>query len=395
MPVRGGKGGTMGAEKILNIGLLGYGHMGRTHAYCLSVLPFYAPSVAQHARLYGLCTAHPDSARTAAAGLGGVRVYDRPEDMIRDPDIDIVDICTPNVFHYDALRAAVQSGKHIYCEKPLCFDLKEADTVAGETSFPVYGRTCGIVFHNRFFPAVRLAKRYLEEGRLGRILQFRFDYLHNSCIFPDKPAGWKQDATVCGGGVLFDLGSHMLDLLTYLLGPLDSLFAKEQIAFPVRTGRDGQTWTVNADEASYLLITLKNKAVGTLTVSKISSGTEDDLSFAIYGEKGALRWSLTDMDYLEFAEETSPNSYHGFVRIAVNGRYAGTDPDFPSAKAPAGWLRAHVGCYTAFLNAVLGGRAACPSFAQGAYVQYLMDRAQESARAGREVSLEREAPEWI
>lgn len=385
----------MGSERVLNIGLLGYGHMGKTHAYCLSVLPFYAPAIGTRVRLHGLCTSRPDTARSAADALGVVRTYADPDELIRDPEIDVVDVCTPNRFHYEALEAAVRNGKHIYCEKPLCFDSERADAIAGQTLFSKYGRTCGIVFHNRYFPAVRLAKQYLTEGRLGRILQFRFDYLHNSCIFPEKPAGWKQDASVCGGGVLFDLGSHMLDLLSYLLGPLDTLFAKEQIAFPVRTGRDGQSWAVNADEASYLMITLKSGAVGTLTVSKISAGTEDDLSFSVYGEKGALRWSLTDMDYLEYCEETGSADYHGFKKIACNGRYAGDGPDFPSAKAPAGWLRAHVGCYASFLDAVLGGRAACPSFEQGAYVQYLLARAQESARTNREVGIDREAPEWI
>jgi len=376
------------SDKSLKIGILGYGSMGRTHAYCIRNIPLFFKNPGFRAELYGVSTAHTDSAEKAASELGIPRVYRTPEELICDPEIDIVDICTPNDSHYDLLSMALEQGKHIYCEKPLCVTPEQSREISLRAAFDKTGLTCGVVFHNRFHLACLKAKEIIDEGKLGRILQFRVDYLHNSCLDPQKPASWKQDRDICGGGVLFDLGSHALDLLTHLAGPVAEIFGRSQIGFPTRTGPDGKPWQTNADEAFYMSCVMASGAMGHVTVSKLSAGTNDDLSFYIGGETGALRWSLSDMDFLDFYSGLPGDTFAGFTRIPCFSRFPEPSGFFPSPKAPAGWLRAHMQSYFTYLSHVACGKAHDPSFEQGSYIQHLMDAAYRSAKTGLPVRTE-------
>jgi len=183
--------------------------------------------------------------------------------------------------------------------------------------------------------------------------------------------------------VLFDLGSHALDLIYYLCGAFSSISGKAQIAHPSRLGRDGKLWRTNADEAFYMTAELKSGAVGTIEANKLAFGTNDDLTLEIYGEKGALRYSLMQPNYLQFYDGERQGGDlggdRGFALIECVGRYPAPGGVFPGVKAPTGWLIGHVGSMHAFLTAVNEGREATPSFADGAYIQLLMERAYQSA----------------
>ena len=363
----------------MNIGLLGFGFMGKTHAYCLDNLKYFYRDLPFSAKITGVATSRAETTAAAAAFLGC-----RPsteEELIADPTVDIIDISTPNIFHYETLKRAIAAGKHIYCEKPLCVTAAEAREVA------VLARTAGItaqvVFNNRRLPAVMRAKELIEEGRLGRILSFRFDYIHASAADPNRPAGWKQDRSVCGAGTLFDLGSHAVDMLTHLCGEVASVKAISQIAYPTRIGRDGKPWQTNADEAFYLLCKTVGGACGTVTVSKIAVGTNDDFSFEVYGERGSLKFSLMDLNWLYFYDASRPDGHHGgergYTRIECCGRYELPSGIFPSPKAPIGWLRGHMHSMYEFLAAVHEGRPATPDFTAAAHVQKVLDMALRDA----------------
>lgn len=367
------------------IGLCGFGSMGRTHAWAVANLPFFFSSLPFRARMAGLCTGHPEKAKELARTFSIPRVYPDPRAMLEDPDLNLVDLCTPNLTHAGLVRAALESGRAVLCEKPLCVTKEETEALRAFLGRPEAARF-GIVFHNRFFSGVLRAKELLEEGALGRILQFRVDYLHDSCTDPQKPAGWKQYGSL-GAGVLMDLGSHALDLVTHLLGPTQRLFCREQIAFPERRGLDGKTWTTDGDESDSLYLELKSGACGTVTVSKLATGTQDDLSFYISGTKGALRWNLMDPDFLEFFDATCPDAplggRRGFTRIACVSRYPAPGGIFPSPKAPGGWLRAHLQSYCRFLEALAGGTAPTPGLSDALYNMDLLLAAKQSAKEGR------------
>ena len=203
--------------------------------------------------------------------------------------------------------------------------------------------------------------------------------------------------------MLFDLGSHVIDLVSMLCGDFDSVSSVSQIAFPFRKGLDGTVWETDASEAFYLIGKLKNGAVGTVTASKLSMGSNDDLSFEISGTEGALRFSLMDPNYLYFYNGKLPSlpvgGYAGFTAIECVGRYPAPGGIFPSPKAPDGWIRGHIESMYRFLSAVYTAKTNAdvsglfrPSFSDAASVQAVMAAALESARTGKTVRISEETP---
>lgn len=369
----------------MNIGIIGFGAMGRTHAFSIDSLKYFYRDLPFSPTLYGIFTRTPETRERAAAEFGFKKVYTSEDEMINDPDVDIIDITSPNTAHFETLKKAIAAKKHIYCEKPLCVSEAQAAEVARLAKQA--GVVCQTVFNTRFISSVMRAKQLVDEGRLGRIISFDCRYLHDSCTDLSKNAGWKQDRTVCGGGVLFDLGSHAIDLVYHLCGDFKSVIGRAQIAHPVRLGMDGKEWQTNADEAFYMIAELECGAKGTITASKLATGTNDDFTIEIYGEKGALKFDLMQPNFLYFYDRTDKagelGGERGFKAIECVGRYPAPCGIFPGVKAPIGWLRGHMGSMYAFLDAVHFGKATEPSFDDGAYVQRIMEAAYRSDESGR------------
>ena len=368
----------MSQSKTLRIGLVGFGSMGRTHAYAVHNLPYYYHPLPFHAEIAGVCTTSPERARVHAEQFSLRRVYTDAAEMIADDSIDIIDICTPNELHYDTILAALGAGKSVLCEKPLCVTLDEARAIADAER--AAGTVCGMVFNNRFMAPMLRAKQLIEEGRLGRILSFHCAYEHNSSTFADRAPGWKQTAAH-GGGVLNDLGSHAVDLIYHLCGEFESVQGLSQIAFDSH-----MDWQTDADEAFYLTARLKNGACGTIVSNKLATGANDDLSLTIFGETGSLKYSLTEPEWLYFYDRNRPASpiggECGFTRIECGGRYPAPGGAFPSPKATVGWLRCHVESYFRFLSCVADGTPFSPSLTDGAYVQLVLETARAAAIDG-------------
>ena len=369
-------------DRTVRIGLLGFGSMGRTHTWAVRNIPFFYGEQGFRSLTAGVCTTSQEKSDRVAAEFGIPLAVCHEDELICRPDIDVIDVCTPNNCHFETLKKALAAGKHVLCEKPLCVTAEQADEI--EALAERSGLVCGMVFNNRWMAPVQRARRLVEEGRLGRVLHYHASYLHNSCIDPERRVGWKQDRDVCGGGVLFDLGSHVIDLMIHLCGRIRTVNGHGQIAYPTHLDRDGKLWQTNADEAFYLHTVTEDGAHGSIEVSKLAQGANDDLSFEIYGEKGALRFSLMEPDWLYFYDATTPGApiggNRGFQRIECVGRYPGMV--FPSPKAPAGWLYGHLASMKEFLSCVAENRPFSPSIAEGAYVQRVMDAAYRSDRNG-------------
>ena len=366
----------------MKIGILGFGSMGKTHLYSINNIPFFF-STKIECEVVAVCTKNIENAKKAAEQFGIPFFTNNEDDIIYNDEIDIVDICTPNIYHYETAKKAILAGKHIYCEKPLAVTYAQAKELAALAREK--GVICGIVFNNRFLSPILKAKEIVDDGKIGRVLSFSIKYLHSSALDTVKKAGWKQDKDICGGGVLFDLGSHAVDLIYYLCGEFDSVLGKSQIAYPVRTGVNGERWQTNADEAFYMLATLKNGAHGTIEVSKITTGANDDLRFEIHGEKGSISFDLMQPNYLEYYDASLPDGTlgtRGYQRIECVNRYPAPGGIFPGIKAPIGWLRGHIGSYFEFLNAVENKTEFSPSFDSGAYVQAVLECAYKSNETG-------------
>ena len=372
----------------MKIGLLGFGSMGRTHAYCVNNLPYFFNSGVS-AQIYGVCTKNIENAQRACESFSLGFATDNEDDIIYNPEIDAIDICTPNIYHYESAKKAILAGKHIYCEKPLAVTYEQARELAQLAR--ERGACAQVVFNNRYLSAILRARELICEGKLGRILSFSAKYLHSSALDTKKSAGWKQNKDICGGGVLFDLGSHVVDLIYYLLGEFSSVTGKSQIAYPNRTGMDGKEWETNADEAFYMIATLKCGALGTIEVSKIALGANDELSFEIRGERGSLRFSLMDLNYLEFySSDASDGAYggeRGYTKIECVNRYPSPAGIFPGIKAPIGWLRGHLGSMYAFCDSVINNKPTSPSFDDGAYVQRVLECAYISSAENKTINI--------
>ena len=381
-------------SKEYKIGLLGFGSMGKTHLFSVTSLPFYYSGCGFSAKYVAVCTSNMQSAKKAADEYGIPFATNNEDDIISNPDIDVIDVSTPNIFHYESAKKAILAGKHVLCEKPLAINLAQAQELdeLADIAYRKNGQVCGMVFNNRHLSAVKRAKQLLESGRLGRVLSFDFKYLHNSCLDPERTPGWKQNADICGAGTLFDLGAHVVDLCRYLCGDFQSVYSKEQIAFPEHKCADGSVWETNADEAAYMIATLKCGAVGNITVGKINVGENDGLTFSVYGTLGAIKFDLMEPDWLYFYDaDAKGGSYggdHGFTKIECVGRYEAPAGKFPSPKAPNGWLRGHIGSMYSFFNAINHCENASPSFKDGYEVQKVLDAAHRSSIEGKEIIIE-------
>ena len=249
----------MAERKTLRIGLIGFGSMGRTHTWAVRNLPFFYGALPFTAVTAGVCTTTQEKSDRVASEFGIPAATVREDDLIGDPDIDVIDVCTPNNCHYATVKKALAAGKHVLCEKPLCLTAEEAAELAALERRS--GKTCGMVFNNRWLAPCMRAKQLIDAGRLGDIVSYHAVYRHNSCLDPARRAGWKQNRDICGGGTLYDLGSHVIDLMTWLCGRMTRVAGHSQIVCPTHTDMDGNPWTTNADEAFYMTAETEGGAV--------------------------------------------------------------------------------------------------------------------------------------
>jgi predicted dehydrogenase len=372
--------------KTYNVGIVGFGMIGKVHAYGYRNLNLFYDPVPVQARITHVVTSRPESAEKARQTLGADVAGVDHRLVTENPTIDIVHVCTPNHLHKEALLSALAHQKHIYCDKPLVANLAEAEEV--RAAMVNYRGTAQMTFHNRFYPATMRAKQLVEEGVLGRVLGFRACYLHGGNANPDTPRKWRLTAAA-GGGVIADLASHVLDLVDWLIGPFEAVTAATQIAYPERPapGDPNRRLPVDVEDNVTVLARMQSGALGTIEATKLASGTEDEIRLEIHGSRGALRWNGMDPHHLELHDATASEQplggLRGWNRIDAGQRYPEPATGFPTPKAAIGWLRGHVACLANFLQAVAAGRPAEPGLVQGHRVQYLMECVRRSAAKGR------------
>ena len=375
--------------RTYNVGIIGFGMIGKVHAYCYRVLPFYydfydpAPLAA---RITHVVTSRPETAEKARQMIDADVAATDYRAVTENPQIDIVHVATPNHLHKEALLSAIAHQKHVYCDKPLVATMAEAEEV--RAALAGYRGTAQMTFQNRFFPATMRAKQWIEAGMLGDVLGFRACYLHGGNANPDAPLKWRLTAAA-GGGVIADLASHVLDLLDWLIGPFQSLTAATQIVYPERPSLDdpSKKLPVDVEDCMMLVAKMRSGALGTVEATKVATGTEDEIRLEIHGSRGSLRFNSMDPHHLELHDATAPEQplggLRGWNRIAAGQRYPPPASGFPSPKAATGWIRSHVACLANFLQAVAEGRPGEPGLDQGIRVQHVMDCVRRSASEAR------------
>lgn len=366
--------------KHCNVGIIGFGFIGKVHAYGYATLPFYYDALPLRPRITHICTSRPETAEAGRAQLGADVATTDYRDITENPDIHIVHICTPNHLHKDALLSAIAHGKHIYCDKPLTATLDEAREIAA--ALDGYAGTAQMTLQNRFFPATMHAKALIDDGLLGRPLEFRAAYLHAGSADPATPLKWKLDAAA-GGGVIADLASHVLDLVHHLLGDYAELLAATKIAYPERPSAADPAVKVpvRAEDCAMLLTRMTNGALGNIEATKIATGTEDEVRIEIHGEKGGIRFNSMAPHFLDVYDCRLGEGRQGWTQVPTGQRFPAPAAKFPAPKNSIGWMRVHAACLANFLQAVLQGAPGDPGLLQGIYIQRLLHETRRSADA--------------
>ncbi|MDC7233012.1 MAG: Gfo/Idh/MocA family oxidoreductase [Spirochaetales bacterium] len=352
----------------LTIALAGYGSIGRIHQLAWSDIKYIYPGKTPELYLKGLCRSTPESAAETAVQAGLDRGYRDFDDILADPEVDIVDLVTPNSLHKEQILKALNAGKHVLCEKPLAMNAAEAAEI--EEAARNSDRKAGMIFNYRFIPAMLKARELVEEGKIGEIYSFRGEYLHTGYQNPERPYSWRMDFEQSGGGALADLGSHVIDLVRYLLGDFKSVRAHLETYIEERPLPGGRgTGKVTVDDAAWLHCELKSGAPGTIEVSRFATGTLDDLNLTVYGSRGAFSFRLMDPGFLNYFDEGNKGA--GWSRLETLQHYP--DAIIPAPRSVIGWTRFHTENQYRFVRSIMENKPFSPSLNDGAAVQYVLD----------------------
>jgi predicted dehydrogenase len=369
--------------KKIGIVIVGYGYMGKMHTLALRQLPMIYPDSASNFELVGICMRSEEKAKRAAAEAGCPKWYSAYEDALQDDAVSVVDLVIPNHLHLAMIEEAIRKGKHVICEKPLSVTRNEAKAVvkAVQTS----DVSLGMIFNYRFIPALMKAKELLDKGLLGRIYNFRGEYYHTGYQNPERPLTWRMDFSKSGGGALVDMGVHVIDLVRHLVGDFDAVQAMTETYLTERPLEKGskEMGKVSVDDAAWLNIRLKSGATGSIEVSRFATGTLDDLNLTVYGEKGALRFSLMDANFLYWFDSnvrTPDPGLAGWQRLETGQAYPGAK--LPNPRSIIGWTRFHTENLFRFIRSVRDGLSFSPNEIDGYEAQAVLEAAYESAKSG-------------
>lgn len=368
------------SPRSLAVGLIGCGFMGKAHSNAWRQAPRFFDLPAE-VRMKTICGRDSRAARKAAQQLGWERGAADWRALVEDPEIDLIDICTPNDSHAPIVLAAAAAGKAILCEKPLALNVAEAERM---TAAVRAARVVSMVCHNyRRVPALALAREMIEKGELGdRIHHFRARYAQDWIADPEFPLVWRLRAGRAGSGALGDLGSHLVDLARYLVGEfrevcaLRETFVKER-PLPENKKRRGK---VTVDDAVSVLGRFRNGALASLEATRFAQGRKNGLTLEINGSAGSLVFDLEEMNRLQFYDAHQPEGRRGFREILV------TDAVHPYIESwwPPGHLLGYehsfVHTVADFVRAVVAGKSVTPTFADGLDTQRVLAAIEQSAR---------------
>ena len=371
------------AKKPLNIGMIGYGFMGRTHsnAYC-KVNNFF--DLEYKPVLKAACARNAERIQAFADNWGYESIETDWRALVAREDIDAVDICTPNNLHKEIALACAEAGKMILCEKPLSMNAAEGEEMCAAVEA---AGVPNIVWYNyRRVPAVTLAKQLIDEGKLGRIFHYRAQFLQDWTISTELPQGgeglWRLDASVAGSGVTGDLLAHCIDTAMWLNGSIDSVSAMTETFIKERVHQDtGEVMPVTIDDACTFMGRFSNGSLALFESTRYARGHKALYTLEINGEKGSLRWDLHDLHRLEYFDHGDAGAVRGWKSIHV------TDSEHPYMSnwwvpgLQIGYEHTFVHQVADFLKSLETGEPAGPTFRDALETQKVCDAVLASANS--------------
>ena len=348
----------------MNVGMLGYGFMGRAHAHALRVLSYMTGPPMVSPRLVSVAGRSEPDVREFAKRFGFERFTTDWREVVEDPEVEVFENLGPNALHAEPTILAAQAGKHVLCEKPLGRDAAESRTMLDAVGATGVAHMCA--FNYRFMPPVRRARELLESGALGEVLHFRGTYRQSWGADPGREGVWRFDAGAAGGGAVGDLASHVVDVARYLVGDVTSVAGGATTFVP---GRE-------VDDAVAAVVTFAGGALGTVEATRFATGNLNRFTWEINGTRGSLAFDGERLN-----------------ELVVDGRRELVMPDgwWPNGHG-LGWEHSFVFELRHFLDAVAGRGTVAPHGAtveDGLGAAEICDALVASARSGTRVDLAR------
>jgi len=370
-------------KKHLNIGLIGYGFMGRAHSNAFLQagrffdLP-YSPT------LKAVCARNAERAKSFADNWGYESVEADWRKLIERKDIDLIDIASPNDTHAEIAIAAARAGKMVMCEKPLGRNAAEAKAMVEAVEA---AKAANMVWYNyRRAPAVVLLKNLIDEGRFGQIFHYRAKFLQDWTISKDLPQGgeglWRLDVAVAGSGVTGDLLAHNIDTAMWLNGPISEVVAMTETFIKERKHNlTGNVEPVGIDDASAFLCHFKNGSLATFEATRYARGHKALYTLEINGEHASAIWDLHDLHRIQYFDHRDEGLTRGWRSVHV------TDGDHPYMKRwwvpglQIGYEHTFIHQFADFLEALGAGKEAAPTFKDGLATDLVTDAVLKSAKS--------------
>jgi predicted dehydrogenase len=370
--------------KPLNIGLIGYGFMGRTHSNAYRRVPNFF-NLEYTPVLKVVCGRDEAKARAFAQQWGYESVETDWRKVVERKDIDVIDICTPNNSHKEIATAAAKAGKAILCEKPLAMNADEGREMV--KAVEAAGVPNMVWYNYRRVPAVTLAKQLIDQGKLGRIFHYRAQFLQDWTISKDLPQGgtalWRLDVAAAGSGVTGDLLAHCIDTAVWLNGSMESVAALTETFVKERKHNlTGKVEKVGIDDACTFFGRFKNGSLANFESTRYARGHKALYTFEINGEHASIRWDLHDLHRLQYFDHRDEGILRGWRSIHV------TDSDHPYMNhwwvpgLQIGYEHTFVHQVADFIESYQSGKAAHPSFKEALETQIICDTVLKAAKSG-------------
>jgi len=366
----------------VNVALIGTAFMGRAHSNAWrQVSAFCRPALTPHLKV--LCGRDPARTQAVARAFGWEEAATDWRQVVRRPDIDIVDVSTPGDSHAEIAIAAAKAGKAVICEKPLANTVREAERMLAAVE---RAGVAHMVCHNfRRIPAICLAQQIIAEGRLGEIRHFRGAYLEDWLLDPDFPLVWRLDRKLAGSGSLGDIGSHVIDLARMLCGEIAEVSGLTETFVRTRPlpGSPRRRGRVTVDDAVVAAVRFASGAIGSIEATRFAPGRKSQCAFEVNGSLGSMAFDLERLNELEVYFESDPPALRGFRTILV------TEPIHPHLAAwwpPGhiiGWEHSFTHMVNDLLGAMAGGTVPSPSFHDGVMNQRVLDAIGRSSTSRR------------
>ena len=366
----------------VGIGLIGYGMMGRAHSYAYTAVPVLR-RLPVRPKLVILSGRDSVKVAKAAGDYGFERFTSDWREVVSDPDVDIVDICTPPGTHAEIASAAAAAHKAVISEKPLAVSYAQASDAAAAV------RRAGVLnavgFNYRRLPALSLMKRMIDEGAVGEVRLWRGTWLSDEFVDPKIPFDWRFDRAM-GGTTIADLGSHLLDLALWMAGRIDDVAGQSHTFVPTRAAPGGGMETVTVDEASSALLRFESGALGVMEVARTAVRRPCDFTVEVNGDHGTLLFDYTRLNELWYGDGSDDPAVYGMRRIRAEHE------SHPYARSwwPIGQGVGYGASFVNHLGDLLERWPAGPwepDFAQGVAVQAVCEAIERAAAERRWVAV--------